>query len=275
MDSWQSGDVDVAGVRLHYTRTGGAKPPLVMAHGVTDSGLCWAPIAGVLADGYDVIMVDARGHGHSAAPTSGYDPVTQAGDLAGVIIGLGLHKPIVLGHSMGAMTTLMLAGHYADLPGAIILEDPPGQWLPASDVSAADGERMAGLLAWFTSVKQKTREELLAEQRAAPITWPEAELGPWADAKIQFSEHIMRIFDSRGGNMIDWQTPLRQIRCPALLLTADVERGAVLTDAGVAMLRSLVPQLQVSYIAGAGHNIRREQPQQFLSAVGGFLAGVR
>jgi pimeloyl-ACP methyl ester carboxylesterase len=60
MASWQSGDVETNGIRLHYTRTGGAKPPLVLAHGVTDSGLCWTPIAEALAADYDVIMVDAR-----------------------------------------------------------------------------------------------------------------------------------------------------------------------------------------------------------------------
>jgi hypothetical protein len=60
MASWQSGDVETNGIRLHYTRTGGLAPPLVLAHGVTDSGLCWTPIAEALAADYDVIMVDAR-----------------------------------------------------------------------------------------------------------------------------------------------------------------------------------------------------------------------
>jgi N-formylmaleamate deformylase len=66
MAHWQSGDVTANGIRLHYTRTGGDKPPLVLAHGVTDDGLCWTPVAAALAPDYDVIMVDARGHGRSA-----------------------------------------------------------------------------------------------------------------------------------------------------------------------------------------------------------------
>ncbi len=45
MDHWQSAFIDVGGVRLHYTRTGGQKPPVVLAHGFTDSGLCWTPVA--------------------------------------------------------------------------------------------------------------------------------------------------------------------------------------------------------------------------------------
>src|SRR5207302_5498122 len=112
MASWPAGDIEVNGLRLHYTRTGGARPPVVLAHGVTDDGLCWAPVAEALAPEYDVIMVDARGHGRSDAPEQGYDPATQAADLAGVIAALNLQKPFVLGHSMGAATTLVMAGTY-------------------------------------------------------------------------------------------------------------------------------------------------------------------
>src|SRR5689334_19684714 len=138
MANWQSGDVEANGIRLHYTRTGGDKPPLVLAHGVTDNGLCWTPVAEALASAYDVIMVDARGHGRSDAPEHDYDPATQAADLAGVITALNLQKPAVLGHSMGAATTLVLAGTYPDVPGAIVLEDPPGWWSVVRDATSAE-----------------------------------------------------------------------------------------------------------------------------------------
>src|SRR4051794_8302954 len=61
MGSWQSGDIDANGIRLHYTRTGSGKPPIVLAHGVTDDGPCWSPLANELEADYDLIMVDARG----------------------------------------------------------------------------------------------------------------------------------------------------------------------------------------------------------------------
>ena len=143
MADWQSGYVEANGLRLHYTRTGGAKPPVVLAHGVTDDGQCWTPVAGVLAAGYDVVMVDARGHGRSDAPEHDYGPVEQAGDLARVIAGLGLQRPAVLGHSMGAATALVLAGEYPDVPGAILLEDPPpgGRARRANHASTRQGGR--------------------------------------------------------------------------------------------------------------------------------------
>jgi pimeloyl-ACP methyl ester carboxylesterase len=73
-EDWQTGYVETNGLRLHYTRTGGTKPPIVMAHGVTDAGPCRASVAEALAAEYDAIMVDARGHGRSDAPERGFGP---------------------------------------------------------------------------------------------------------------------------------------------------------------------------------------------------------
>ena len=45
MTEWSEGNVIANGVRLHYHRTGGDKPALVMAHGVTDTGMTWSRVA--------------------------------------------------------------------------------------------------------------------------------------------------------------------------------------------------------------------------------------
>ncbi len=37
-------------------------------------------------------------------------------------------------------------------------------------------------------------------------------------------------------------------------------------------MKELIPQLTVTHVPGAGHNIRREQPVLFLEAVRAFLA---
>ena len=60
MTTWQSGDVRTNGIRMHYYRTVGDKPVLVLAHGATDDGLCWTRVARALEDDYDVFMPDAR-----------------------------------------------------------------------------------------------------------------------------------------------------------------------------------------------------------------------
>jgi pimeloyl-ACP methyl ester carboxylesterase len=48
--------------------TGGDHPPLLLAHGYTDSGLYWTRVARALEADYNVIMPDARGHGQTPGP---------------------------------------------------------------------------------------------------------------------------------------------------------------------------------------------------------------
>jgi N-formylmaleamate deformylase len=271
MASWQSGDVKANGIRLHYTRTGGAKPPVVLAHGFSDDGLCWTPVAEVLAPDYDVIMVDARGHGRSDAPAHGYGPTDHAADLAGAIAALELRRPAVLGHSMGAATALALAGADPDVPGAILLEDPPAWWVAASATDAEIEERLAQRRRWIEDLKSKTREELIVAQRAATPGWSEAELGPWADSKLRFNPSAMTM-DPTGS--LDWPATLARISCPALLITADPALGAILSDEMAGALQALVPQLRIAHITGAGHSIRRDQFDSYMQVVRGFLGEV-
>lgn len=266
MAPWYAGDTMVDGVRFHFTRTGGAKPPVVLVHGFSDAGLCWTPAAHALEDEYDLIMVDARGHGRSDAPETGYTLTQLAHDLHGVITSLGLHRPAIIGHSMGGGTTLALAGLYPDVPGAIILED-------AGALEAADfPHRQEGGENAFRSrlerLRTKSHDELIAEMRESS-GWPEGELGPWADAKLQFN---MRAAEFNPTTGVSWPELIPRITCPALLITADLDRGAMVRPEHVAKLQRQMPQLQVAHIPGAGHSVRREQFERYIAVVRSFLA---
>jgi N-formylmaleamate deformylase len=268
---WQSGFADANGLRLHYTRTGGDKPTVVLAHGVTDSGLCWAPVAKALAADYDVIMVDARGHGQSEETPDGYDPASQAGDLAGIIAALGLNRPAVLGHSMGAATALVLAGTYPDVPSAILMEDPPAWWTGWYETQDS-GERVAQMRATALARKQMAVADLIAQQREQFPTWSDDELEPWAEAKQSISLNVLSVFDRGNPSSVDWPVMMRQITCPALLITADPTLGGIVTDETAAELQTLIPQLEVANVPKAGHSIRRDQFARYIEVVRAFLA---
>jgi N-formylmaleamate deformylase len=268
MADWYTDKIATNGIQLHYTRTGGDKPPVVLAHGFSDDGLCWTPVAQALETDYDVIMVDARGHGRSDAPAQGYTPIDMATDLAGVITGLGLQKPAVLGHSMGGSTTMALAGLYPDLPSAILIEDSGARNYMAGD-SAEARERLNQWRERMIALQSKSREELIKQARTDMPTWSEAELAPWADAKLRFN---LNALNRQGEAAVDWPQLLRKITCPALLLYADHERGGGVTAERAAEMQALVPQLQAVHIPGAGHNIRREQFARYMEAVSAFLA---
>ena len=265
MASWNTGNTVVNGVRFHFTRTGGNKPPVVLAHGFSDAGLCWTPVARALEADYDLVMVDARGHGLSDAPETGYTLPEMASDLQGVISSLGLVRPAFLGHSMGGGTTLALAGLYPDVPGAIILEDAGA--LDASDFPRRQEGEENPFHARLARLQTKTHDELVAEMRASS-GWPEVELGPWADAKLQFNLRAAQFHPTNG---ITWAELMPRITCPALLITADLDRGAIVRPEMAAAMQQQMPQLQIAHIPGAGHSIRREQFDHYIAVLRSFL----
>ena len=121
---WTDGYVMANGIRIHYWRSGGNRPPMVMAHGSSDDGLCWTNLAKEIQDSYDIIMFDARGHGLSDPPTPSDPADVQVEDLAALIRALKLERPILMGHSMGSASVAQFAARYPDVPRAVILEDP-------------------------------------------------------------------------------------------------------------------------------------------------------
>lgn len=266
---WESGDLCANGVRIHYTRTGRVRPPLVLAHGFSEDGLCWTPVAQALEADFDGVMVDARCHGASEAPEAAFGRLDLAADLAGALTELGLERPPILGHSMGAVTALTLAGAYPDLPGAILLEDPPARWLITPD-DPLDASWKAPTRARLDRLKTMTRPQLIEEQRRLAPAWREVELGPWADAKLRLD---LRCLDRKEGpEGIDWPALLRRITCPVLLITGDPERGAMLTAEQAEGLREFVPHVRIAHVPEAGHSIRREQFGMYMSVVRGFLS---
>jgi len=268
-----SADVVSHGVKLHYYRTGGDKPPLVLAHGITDDGLCWTPVAEALADKFDVILADARGHGKSEAPADGYTLTNLGTELAGLVQALGLEQPILLGHSMGAITTLVAAGLFPDLPRAILLEDPPPFWMNTEGQSRND-EFITGFMGWITSLKRKTYADLLADVRAQNPTWPEVELEPWVNSKHRLSLNITGLINPPDMVSIGFPALLKRITCPALFIAADPALGAASGEKDIAKIKEYIPHLQVAPIANAGHSIRREQFSRYLKVVQQFLANV-
>jgi N-formylmaleamate deformylase len=271
MPEWFSGDVKTNGLRMHYYRTGGEKPPLVLAHGATDSGLCWSRVARALESQYDVILPDARGHGLSDAPERGYASSDHAADLAGFIGALGLERPAVGGHSMGAGTVVRLIADYPDLVRCAILEDP-GFRTSDSWPSAPGGRSPRDAIRRNVELAKKDGlEATMARGRAESPTWADEEFEPWADAKIHVRAQFLATF-GQALPPFEWRELLPRVTCPVLLVTSDPERGGIVTPEAADQAKHLLPSLRVVRLQGAGHNIRREQFDGFVGAVQEFLA---
>ena len=267
---WKENTIDVNGVKVHYTRTGdGSKPPVVLAHGFSDNGLCWMPTACDLESDYDVIMPDARGHGLSQR----IDPqveTDQAGDLAGLITTLGLDHPVVGGHSMGGSTASAMEARFPGLAKALILEDP-GWHTPTAETQEKPAEPPRNpWFEWLQALPNKTVEEVMADGKRDNPTWPDNEFGAWAESKKQLDLHVLT---APRRHVLTWQEAVMKISVPTLLLTADNQKGSIVTPEIVEFARAN-PNIITINIPGVGHNIRRENLAAFLIVVRGFLQKV-
>lgn len=264
--NWIEEDLLINGRTFHYTRTGGqGKPVLVLAHGFSDAGWCWLPVARDLEAEWDVILPDARGHGRSARIQPG-ETIDRAADLANLVRALGLERPVVGGHSMGANTAAMLGQRFPELARALVLEDPP--WFPPEPEGAAPA-RPNPFRDNLTSFAGKSVDELIAICRKQNPAWPEVELRPWAEAKLRFD---LGFFQLPPVPRYHWQDAAAALQCPTLLLTADPARGAIVTPEIAREAAQRNPRIQVEYLAGAGHNIRREAYAGYMKALRAFLA---
>jgi N-formylmaleamate deformylase len=139
-ESWNEGEVFANGIQQHYYRTGKGRPPLLLLHGFTENGLCWSRVARGVEHEYDVIMVDARGHGRSSGPETGYAQAILNQDVVALIQELELHHPSVCGFSNGALTAAQVAATFPHLVRAIILEDPPWSESPSRPFPTSSGD---------------------------------------------------------------------------------------------------------------------------------------
>lgn len=268
---WLQGDVQVGDLTVHYARTGGAgKPVMVLAHGFSDSGMCWLPVAQALSADYDVILPDAVGHGRSSRVQPGQE-LDLPGILAGFIQALQLTQPIVGGHSMGASTTAAMGARFPQIASALILEDPAWRDEPLETLMKPQTpEEPNPWFEWLKSAPSQSVEALMAYGRSQNPQWPEVEMRPWAESKQQFDPNFITAHQESW--MGDWRSVAKAITVPTLLITAEPERGSIVTAEIAQEAKSLNPLIQVVQIHNAGHNIRRENFPAYLAAIRAFLA---
>ncbi|MES2212498.1 MAG: alpha/beta hydrolase [Pseudomonadota bacterium] len=261
MSKWTSKSYEANGINIHYLRTGGNKPPVVLLHGLMTSGACWTPVARALEEDYDIVMPDARGHGHSSAPSEGYSYDNLAVDVLGLIEALGLNAPVLIGHSMGGMTAAVAANQSPKLLRGLVLADPTfltpqvQQEVYESDVAAQ-----------HRRVLSQSREEFLAGILIRHNHRPRELIELFAEARFQTSIHAFEILTPPNP---DYMQLIKTLNVPSLLVIGDV--GTVVSPDIASELARLNQRLAVVQIAEAGHAVPFDQPEHFATHVKAFL----
>ena len=262
-DGWTTGSVAADGIDVQYYRTGSG-PPVVLAHGMYDDGRRWVPLAADLADDYEVVAFDARGHGRSDAPETGYDIDSRVADLVGLVEGLDLRDPVLLGHSMGAATVAWAAADHPDLPRGVVLVDP-SRFRDAPDISMEQAQEMTRQR--LRESKALSIEERIAEHYDADA-YDDEHLRRLAAAVDECSPHIAKLAQEHDpvADAFD------RIAAPTLVLRRDVDPGEREADLDAA---DRLADGRLVHVPDAGHYVFRDQYDAALAELRVFLQRVR
>jgi pimeloyl-ACP methyl ester carboxylesterase len=113
------------GVRLATRTTPGPPdgPAFVLHHGLASSQRIWDLMVPGLARDATVATFDARGHGESGKPSSGYGFDHTVADAVAVLRSTRHKRPILVGHSWGAMVALEVAARKPSSVAGVVLID--------------------------------------------------------------------------------------------------------------------------------------------------------
>ena len=271
--SAQSHMIDLPAGRFHYLSWGAEQselPCALLLHGVTSSAQSWVRVGPALANRYRVYALDMRGHGDSIKPSKGaYSLRHTADDAAAFIDILGLERPLLMGHSWGGATAMVLAsGAESQGPAPsfshVILEDP------AYNFGLSGSEERA--LFYAKDIGRPT-DELRVEITADNPGWTEVDVDGKIEALHKVTrEAVISVF-SEAGEEGDLLPLLAHIAAPTLLMRADSSLGTTLDEAAWEQAKQYLPaNSSAVQINGASHNIHRSKFDDFMQALNNFLS---
>lgn len=279
--------ISANGVRLHYRRWSPAEPrprvpPILLLHGLASAARIWDFVAPLLAaQGYTVTALDQRGHGESDKPQTGYDFATMLADVDATMQALGIERPVLVGHSWGAMVALQYAATYPERVTAIVAVD--GATFQLSQRAGWSREQARKELAppRFAGTPRQT---FLSYFRSSPLgkQWtPELEdiilhivqlrEDDTVAPRLSFENHL-QIIDAM------WDQPTldlyAQVRCPVTLIVArqparDEQQEARLRiqQENLARLQDRYPNIAVVLIPDTIHDIPLQRPEELAQEI--------
>ena len=274
-DSFTAGDGQVIPVCVL-----GDGPPLVLVHGVGCSHRDWMPVARRLARRHCVLAWDARGHG-SCRPVHGSITLARlAEDLAEMLDHFGLERPVLVGHSMGALTLMQYLHSYGtQRVAAVALVDQSPRIVTDDSwrlglFGGCSAAMLSGLIA---GARRDLAETLLNEVGALGGAWLRRQLGAQASLGRMLRRRLGR-FDVRplldlaeSMAQADFRTSLSRLDAPLLVVLGARSRHY----AGLpldAWYRDTVKHAQISIYRHAGHSPHVSEPLRFARELERFIS---
>ena len=264
--------LDVGDTAVHVVERGRGKP-VVLLHGLRGSTRDFEhSILDALASRYHVLAVDRPGYGHSTRPREDLgSPLTQAELLHRTLARLGVHRPLLVGHSMGAVVALAYASCYPHDTAALVTIS--GHVLPfdggAGPLAGLVARPLLGrlLLHFVVTPLGLVAAPALLRRVFAPQRPPAgyaraATLLALRPASFRASSADRRRMDA-GLRLIYKDFP--RLRRPAVLVAGRADR--IISPNESLSLQRIMPRAELVVLPGVGHMAHFAAPQAVLRAV--------
>ena len=271
----KGGFIEVDGVRLHYTDRG-AGQPIVLVHGNAVAGDDWntSGVADLLLrDGHRVIVFDRPGFGHSERPRGrAWTAMQQAGLLQNALGRLGVARPVVVGHSWGAIVALSMAVRRpADTAGLVLLSGyyfwtlRPDALLVAAGAIPVLGDVLRHTVSpWLGRLLMPLQKRAMFSP--APVT---------ARFRAEYSDAMalrpsqIRATSVDGALMIPGALRLRrrydELSMPVLIMAGSGDK--IVFKRNAERLQASIPGSVLRIVEGAGHMVHHSAPRQVVEGI--------
>ena len=269
------------------TLVGGDGPAILLLHGFPETHVMWRDVAPILAKDYTVVVTDLRGYGDSSVPPdgenhSGYSKRAMARDQVEVMKRLGVDRFSVISHDRGARVAHRMGLDYTEaVEKMVFLDFVPTHYL----YSNVDRRFATDYWHWFFLIQDyPLPEKLLGDNIdffAKAVFDSMTKTG--AVSEVALSEYVRAmkhkptlhamIEDYRAGATIDMVTDASdldvKLKMPVLVLwglDGKMARYDLLN-----IWKDRAENVTGRGIAGAGHFMVEDNPQQTLAAIQEFL----
>ncbi len=260
------------GRRLSALLWGSRPPVIVLLHGGAQNAHTWDTVA--LALDLPLAAIDLPGHGHSDHRDDGpFSPRENAVDVAVAIRSLAPEASMVVGMSLGGLTTIALTAHAPDLVRkAALIDVTPG----------VDRDKAAPIAQFISGPESfESFDEILARTIEFNPTRSESSLrrGVLHNAVARDDGRWVWRYQHPGmaenadipADFATLWDEVGRITVP-LLLVRGAANGTVVDDADEAELLRRLPDARVELVEGAGHSIQGDKPIELAALLTDFLS---
>jgi pimeloyl-ACP methyl ester carboxylesterase len=260
------------------------KPVMILVHGGLDHARSWDWVARALREEFHVYALDLRGHGNSAwAPGALYSVAEHVLDLSGLADVVRGFPVSIIGHSLGALVSLLYAGIYPDRVAKVVAIEGVGlppfrrvQQNPAADRIRNWIERVRGTeqriphsypdLAAAVA-RMKEANPFLSQEVAEHLTLHGTNWN--ADGSIIWKfDNYARLGAPYGMNLEEASSVLGHITAPVLLFWG---RESFAMDPDTASETAALRDRRIVKVDKAGHWLHHDQLEVFLQETKKFL----